>query len=88
MQLVTEFIFGFLEFLNRLAKSARQFGKFLGAEKNENDQQNDDQIWAAEIHETGEKAHIQGEHSDPLAELARQFGTRPDREVLPALGVL
>ena len=59
MQFVTEFVFGFLEFLDRLTKTASEFRQFLGPEKNKYDQQNDDQIGAAEVHEAGENAHIQ-----------------------------
>jgi len=58
VQFVTEFILGLLELLNGLAEAARQFRQFLGPEKNENDQQNDDQVGAAQVHEAGEDAHI------------------------------
>ena len=47
-----------------------------------------DQIGAAKIHETGEETHIQLQHSDPLTQLARQFGHALDRKAWLGRGVL
>ena len=79
MQLVREFILGLLEFFDRLTKTASELRQFLGAKENEDNDQNDEQVWAAKIHETGEETHIQLQHSDPLTQLARQFGHAFDR---------
>lgn len=88
VQLVTEFVLGLLEFLDCLAEAARKLWQFLRPEQDENNQQNDDQIGAAKIHETGEETHIQLQHSDPLTQLARQFGHALDRKAWLGRGVL
>ena len=58
MQLVAEFVFRLLKFLDGRAHPARQLRQLLRAEKNENDQEDDDQVGSAEIPQESEQAHM------------------------------
>ena len=68
MQLVAEFVFRFLKFLDSRAHAASEFRQFLRAEENENDQEDDDQVGSAEVPQESEQAH-EGKHLLHLAKL-------------------
>src|SRR5207237_3572045 len=62
MQLVAEFVFRFLKFLDGRAHPARQLRQLLRAEENENDQEDNDQVGSAEIPQKSEQAHNENKH--------------------------
>lgn len=57
VDLVGKFVLCLLKFLHRLAKSTREIRQFLRPKEQKNDQQNDDQIGTAEVHDTGQHDH-------------------------------
>ena len=89
MQLVGELVLGFLEFFDRLTETARKLGQFFGAEKHEDNEQDDQKIWSAEVHETGEETHWQRATFRPLALTCKviQVGPLPT-DLLPLARVV
>src|SRR5260370_4793123 len=76
MQLIGEFVLGLLEFFDRLTKTASELRQFLGAKENEDNDKNDEQVWAAKVHETGEETHIQRNTQTHWPNLQGNLGTR------------
>src|SRR6476660_5187808 len=73
VQLVAEFVLGFLKFAHCLSHSPRQFRQFFCPEEDEDDQQDNDQIWSSQIHEAREQAHNKWLNIRLPEEVARKF---------------
>ena len=84
IQLVAEFVLGFLKFAHCLSHSTRQFRQFFCPEEDENDQQDDNQIWPGQIHEAREQAHNIWLNIRLPEEVAREFGDGQRRDFLSA----
>src|SRR5205814_1051270 len=62
VQLVRKFVLRFLKLFDRLSQAFREFRQFLRSEQNQNDEQNDQQIRSAQVHETGQQVHLEAKH--------------------------
>jgi len=80
IQLVAEFVLGFLKFAHCLSHSSRQFRQFFCPEKDKDDQQDDYQIWSGQIHEAREQAHNTWLNIRLPEEVAREFVEALKRE--------
>ena len=71
VQFVAEFVFCFLEFLDRLTHPTRQLGQLLGSEQDQDDEQNNDQIRSGQIHKAGKEDHTRELNMSPQSKVAR-----------------